>query len=165
MSSYRYCPICAKPLLQLLYQGKPYVECEEKHFLHYDTQAVGAAAIIVHEGKLLLEKRAVEPGKGCWGLLGGMAEPGEQITECVVREVQEESGLEIQITRLLDVQGGHTTCVVFYEAIVTGGQLFVSSESTELRWYDLSEIPYEQLAFRSHLVMIERWLSDIHKIK
>ncbi len=159
MVHYQYCPVCAKPLLHLLYHGKPYVECEERHFLHYETQSVGAAAIVVSQGKLLLEKRAVEPGMGYWGLLGGMAEPGEQITDCVVREVLEESGLHVRIKKLLDVQGGHTTCVVFYEAEVVGGELVASPESMELCWFAPDDIPLEQLAFQSHRETIMTWMA------
>ena len=52
---------------------------------------------IVHDaqGRLLLIKRANEPGRGRWSLPGGRVEPGETDAEAVVREVREETGLEV----------------------------------------------------------------------
>jgi len=64
----------------------------------YPTQPiVGVGAVVLHEGKLLLIKRGVEPAKGKWSIPGGVVELGEKIRDAVVREVREECGLEIEI--------------------------------------------------------------------
>lgn len=53
----------------------------------------GVGALIVHEGKLLLVKRGVDPAKGKWSIPGGAVELGERMRDAVVREVKEECGL------------------------------------------------------------------------
>ena len=64
----------------------------------YPTQPiVGVGAVIVDEGKLLLVKRGVEPGKGKWSIPGGAVELGEKVRDAVVREAEEESGLKVEI--------------------------------------------------------------------
>jgi 8-oxo-dGTP diphosphatase len=61
--------------------------------------AVGA--VVVHDGGLLLVKRAKAPGEGRWSLPGGRVEPGESLTEAVAREVLEETGLTVIPEELL----------------------------------------------------------------
>jgi len=64
----------------------------------YPTQPiVGVGAVIVHEGKMILVKRGVQPGKGQWSIPGGAVELGEKIRDAVLREAKEESGLNIKI--------------------------------------------------------------------
>jgi ADP-ribose pyrophosphatase YjhB (NUDIX family) len=50
-------------------------------------------AAVVHEGRVLLVRRANPPDQGCWGYPGGRIEPGEGIVEAAVRELAEETGL------------------------------------------------------------------------
>jgi ADP-ribose pyrophosphatase YjhB (NUDIX family) len=53
-------------------------------------------AIVIHEGKVLLIKRGKEPLRGRWLVPGGTVELGETLEEAVVREVREETGLEVR---------------------------------------------------------------------
>lgn len=64
---------------------------------------VGVGAIVVCNGKILLVKRGSEPGRGKWSVPGGLVEVGEAVHETVVREVKEESGLDVEVDRLIDV--------------------------------------------------------------
>jgi len=64
---------------------------------------VGIGAVIIHDKKILLIKRASEPGKGKWSIPGGLIELGETIDETVTREVKEESNLDVEVYRLVDV--------------------------------------------------------------
>jgi len=64
----------------------------------YPTQPiVGVGAVIIDEGKLLLVKRGVEPGKGKWSIPGGVVKLGEKVRDAVIREAEEESGLKVEI--------------------------------------------------------------------
>ena len=54
-------------------------------------------------GRLLLVRRANEPGRGLWSVPGGRVEPGETAAEAVVREVAEETGLAVVVTGLAGV--------------------------------------------------------------
>ncbi len=108
------------------------------------------------EGRLLLEKRG---DCGLWGFCGGKVEPGESVTESAVREVREETGLEIRITRFVGVysEPGHRIVRypnngemvhlvdVILEAEITGGTLVASPESEELRFFAQNELPKEMV--------------------
>ncbi len=64
---------------------------------------VGARAVIIHEGRVLL-LRAQEPGRTYYFLPGGHVQHGERAQEAAVREVKEETGLEVAVERALGVR-------------------------------------------------------------
>jgi ADP-ribose pyrophosphatase YjhB (NUDIX family) len=113
---------------------------------------LGIAVLILDErGWVLLEKRS---DCGLWGAPGGRIEPGESIKDAAVREIQEETGLSIQITGLLGVYSDpeegriitypdgvvHSIDILVASAIV-GGALLPSDESEALQFFDLAELP------------------------
>jgi len=64
---------------------------------------VSATALVVHEGKVLVIRRANEPGKGKWSFPGGLVELGERVVDAVKREVKEEVGLDIEVLKCVGV--------------------------------------------------------------
>lgn len=103
-----------------------------------------SAVVCDADGGLLLQLHAET---GAWGLPGGMVEPEEDPEAAVVREVREETGLEIEVIALLGVYGGPDSTVEYrngdrtsyvrtsYAARVVGGALRPDErESLELRW-------------------------------
>ncbi len=67
------------------------------------TTLLVAAAIIEHDGKILLAKRKVDvPYPLLWEFPGGKVEPGEDPKDCVVREIGEELGIEVAVTGIYD---------------------------------------------------------------
>jgi 8-oxo-dGTP diphosphatase len=88
-------------------------------------QCVGAV-IQDETGRMLMILRGHEPGKGLWSIPGGRIEPGESDEQAVIREVREETGLEVKCGRLLGSAelpglGGTVVVVRDYEAVVTPG--------------------------------------------
>lgn len=108
----------------------------------------GVAVIADERGRVLLQRRA---DSGNWALPGGTMEIGETLEQCVVREVREETGLDIEITGLVGVytDPGHVIAYadgevrqqfsLVYRARVVGGVLALSDESTDLRYVDPAE--------------------------
>jgi len=63
---------------------------------------VGVGVVIFKEGKVLLGKRKNAHGEGSWSFPGGHLEYGEQVEDCAIREVMEETGLEVKFVKRLD---------------------------------------------------------------
>lgn len=114
---------------------------------------VGVGVIVLDSrGWILLEKRS---DCGMWGLPGGRIEPGESVKEAAVREVYEETGLTVEIIRLLGVYSEPESRIVTFldngdgvhlvdillEAKIISGELSISSESEELRFLPPDSLP------------------------
>lgn len=111
----------------------------------------GASALVFDEAreKILLTRRA---DNGRWCLPGGGMDPGESAAEACAREVLEETGLEVEVTKLVGVyttpdllieypDGNKIQPVAFsFEVEITGGKLTLSDETTEFGWYTLAEM-------------------------
>lgn len=92
-----------------------------------------------------------------WGLLGGAINPGESVRETTLREAKEETGLNIRITSLLGVYSESNGRIVTYPdngdiahlvdiaftAEIVSGELTVSSESLELKFFSPDSLPIE----------------------
>jgi ADP-ribose pyrophosphatase YjhB (NUDIX family) len=107
-------------------------------------QCVGAV-IRDSSGRLLLIKRAHEPGAGLWSLPGGRIEPGETDEQAVVREIAEETGLAVRCGTLLGTArlpgpGGAIIEVRDYRAVVIGGDLAAGDDAADARWADSAEM-------------------------
>jgi 8-oxo-dGTP diphosphatase len=104
-----------------------------------------AGAIIKDEtGRLLLVLRGHEPGKGLWSVPGGRIEPGETDQEAVVREVREETGLEVACGPQLGAVerpglAGAVIDIRDYAAVVTGGALAAGDDAADVRWVSAAE--------------------------
>ena len=101
---------------------------------------IGAFAVIFdHLGRVLLCHRR---DMDLWNLPGGGLEGSELPTEAALREVREETGLEVEIERLVGVYGKNDKDLVFtFECRVVGGQLSTSDESDEYGYFAIDQIP------------------------
>lgn len=111
---------------------------------------VGVGAVIICDGKILLEKRKNEPGKGKWSIPGGLVELGESAKESAIREVREETSLEVEEPMLIDVVDNVTRdengeikyhfVIVDYFVKLKCGVPKASSDAAELEWVQLSDV-------------------------
>lgn len=109
---------------------------------------VGVGAVIVHEGRVLLVQRGHEPLKGRWSIPGGLIEIGEMLHEAVVREVREETGLEIEPVELVELldrihrEGDRVRyhyVIADYLCRVVGGTLKAADDADAVRWVERAE--------------------------
>jgi len=110
---------------------------------------MGTSAIIFDEKKNVLLTRRSDNGQ--WCLPGGAMEPGESVAEACAREVWEETGLHVEVLRLIGVYSDPHRVVVYpdgnkvhivalsFEAKVNGGELGLSAETTEFGYFSLEE--------------------------
>ncbi|MER8056962.1 MULTISPECIES: NUDIX hydrolase [unclassified Streptomyces] len=103
------------------------------------------AAIVVHEGRVLMVRRRVSEGQLSWQFPAGEVEPGEAREEAAVRETQEETGLTVAAVKLLGERvHPKTDRLMSYTACeVLGGTAYVADteELAELAWVAHGEIP------------------------
>jgi 8-oxo-dGTP diphosphatase len=113
-----------------------------------------AGAMIVHDGKLLLQRRAIEPWRGAWCAPGGFCDEGEDLEAAAVREALEEAGVHVELTGYLGQwvdlytpgtdDGGDPAycCVTYFHARVLGDlEVRIDSESDDIGWFAPDELP------------------------
>lgn len=147
-----YCPKCGGPLHLQPVKGDPKerLVCQQCGFIFYLDPKVSACTIPVIGGKVVLVRRAIDPGRGLWVFPGGYMDRDETVVEAAERETREEVNLQVRATELVGVYSYRTTVVVIvYACEVLGGELQIDRESEEVRAFAPHEIPWEQLAFPS----------------
>ncbi len=116
----------------------------------------GVAAVIFRDGGVLLQRR---DDNGKWGLPGGGVEPGESVRAAIVREVREETGLDVEPVRLIGVYSdpAHHQIVSYpdgnvihyvssvFECAISGGALACGDESLELGFFPPEALPADTL--------------------
>jgi 8-oxo-dGTP diphosphatase len=162
---YRFCPVCAGTLgKRLLKPGEPErLVCSTCGFVFYLDPKVAVGTIIRLEAptsttgagaqpdRVVLVRRAIEPGFGRWVFPGGYVDRGEPIEIAAVREAREESGLDVRLEGLVNLYSyaGRAPIIIVYAATAIGGTLCADDECSEARLFGMDEIPWDELAFRS----------------
>lgn len=109
---------------------------------------VGVGAVVVEAGRVLLVQRGFEPMKGQWSLPGGLVELGESLTDGVIREVLEETGLTVKPVELVELldrihhEGDRVRyhyVIADYLCEVTDGVLEAASDAAAVRWVERAE--------------------------
>ena len=152
--AYRFCPRCGGPLerrtLKATEPERPV--CTRCGFVFYLDPKVAVGTIIQSQsGRIVLVRRAIEPGYGKWVFPGGYVDRGETLTSAAMREAREECGLDVRLDALVNIYSyaGRAPVIVVYAATATGGTLCVDDESLEVLEWDTETIPWNDLAFRS----------------
>jgi ADP-ribose pyrophosphatase YjhB (NUDIX family) len=153
----RFCPSCASPLEEKDVDGHLRPVCTEcGRTIFYDPK-VSAICIVERGDKLLLVKRGNEPGYGLWSLPGGYVDRGEVVEAAAAREVWEETGLTVEINRLVGLfsESGNPVMVAAFAAKETGGLLTTGPETLDLGFFSLDDLP--PLAFPRDEQIWARW--------
>lgn len=126
-----------------------------------------AIAVIIfdQEGRVLLQKRT---DVQLWGIPSGHVEPGETVEHAAIREVFEETGLQIEINKLIGVYSDPTSQVfhypdgrvvhfitTYFSATISGGELNIDpNESSDVKFFSTTNLPKELIK------MHPNWLID-----
>ncbi len=114
---------------------------------------VGVAVLVWHEGKVLMMKRAGSHGAGTWSFPGGHQEVGETSAQAAVREVREETGLELSEVCVhrecpfVDTyfpENDRQYITLYFEGYVEDAselRIVEPLKCTELRWVDVGDLP------------------------
>jgi ADP-ribose pyrophosphatase YjhB (NUDIX family) len=127
---------------------------------------VGVGGIVVDEGRVLLVRRNQPPLQGRWSLPGGLVETGESLSEAVVRELAEETGLSVSAGPLVEVvervvrdADGRVEfhyVLLDYLCVRTGGTPLAASDASDVAWATLDELAPRYEIAKSTMRVIER---------
>jgi mutator protein MutT len=111
---------------------------------------LGVGAVIFDAGRVLLVRRGHAPLQGEWSLPGGAVETGETLEAAVVREIREETGLDVLVGRLVEVvdrihrlpdgRVEYHYVVVDYLCVPKGSHPVPGSDAADVRWVPLHEL-------------------------
>jgi len=133
--------------------------CDRCGFVHYRNPAPAVGVILEQQGQVLLVLRKFEPRSAQWSLPAGFIEYDESPIEAALRETKEETGLDIQVTSLLDVYGACDdprvrVVLVVYEGRILDGEVRPGDDAAAAQFFPLDALP-ENMAFSSHLKALE----------
>lgn len=162
--NFKYCPVCGTQLSIKEKGGQPRPACSTCGFVQYRNPLPGVVVVIENEGHVLLGKRAGSFGTGKWGLPQGYIEFEEDFLTAAIREVKEETGLDVQIRSILNIVSNfltpnvHTLAIILL-AGVKGGEPCAADDMETLEWFPLSG-PLPEMAFEADEYIIRRVRED-----
>lgn len=125
-----------------------------------------AGAVIVRDGKILFQRRT---DNGKWGLVAGLLEMNETYEQAALREIREETGLEVKLESFLGIFHNHNmvwsngdaahVLSAMYVASIVSGEPRIDEESYELRFFGKDEIP--ELFAEDHIAALDAYFRGV----
>ena len=144
VDKFKYCPLCGTPFeyKQIALRTRPH--CPFCEYVLYRNPFPTVSVLIVNNNEVLLGKRSGEPGKGKWALPSGYIEFEDDFLTAAIQEVKEETGLEIEVVSILNVQSAflppdYHFLSIYLLAEVIGGNVSSNDDLEEVSWFSLSE--------------------------
>ncbi len=145
--SARHCPVCGAGFVSAVIEGRPRLQCESCRHVLYANPAAAAAGVVVNAGgQVLLVRRAIAPHRNTWALPAGYQEIDETPSQAAAREIREETGLEVEVGPLFDLvfvtdNPAKPANLAVYLCRVLGGVLTPGDDASEVRFFDLGQLP------------------------
>ncbi|MBN2592236.1 MAG: NUDIX domain-containing protein [Sedimentisphaerales bacterium] len=156
MKTFNCCPACGSS--DIVFEDDKRFNCRECGFIYFHNVAAAVGAILEYDGKLVLIKRAKEPGKGKLDLPGGFVDPKESAEEALIREIKEELNINLNGPKYLGSYPNiyqyegviYYTCDLFFYCKIDVLPVdFSKTEIEDLVLLDPLEIPEDKIAFES----------------
>ncbi|MBU4610538.1 NUDIX hydrolase [Achromobacter sp. GG226] len=160
----KFCSQCGSTLTRRIPPDDTRVRdlCDNCGAIHYQNPRMVVGTLPVWQGRVLLCKRAIEPRLGYWTLPAGFMELGETSAAGAQRETLEEAGLQSELGALfsvIDVPQADQVHV-FFLIEVTDPSLAPGQETLEAHWVEEADVPWDDLAFRTVSLTLERFFAD-----
>ena len=161
----RFCQQCGSSKVSL---SVPHGDDRERHVcpdcghIHYLNPKLVVGTIPVWGEQVLLCKRAIEPRYGLWTLPAGFMEEGETLEEGAARETLEEANARVTIEQMYVTLSlpDISQVYVLFRAKLNDLDYGPGTESLEVKLFHESEIPWEQLAFRTIDAALKHYFAD-----
>lgn len=164
---YCFCPLCGTPLSarEISQRQRPY--CPSCGFIHFKNPFPGVSVFVVDgrqpsaNGRVLLTKRNSDLGGTDWALPSGYVEYNEDFISAGIREVKEETGLDVVIKSIINVESGFVSpryhfLTVYMLAHVIGGEMQAGDDATAVDWFPLTG-PLPEMAFAPDVAIIQQY--------
>ena len=157
MEEAKFCPRCSARLEMKEVNGAQRPRCPECGRVIYYDPKLAATVVVERDDRVLMVRRAIQPGIGLWSLPGGYVDRGEVVEVAAAREVLEETGLEVDVTGLVGVfsQEGQPVILVTYDSRISGGRTAAGPEIQEVGFFPPEELP--PLAFSRDREILRAW--------
>ncbi len=159
-----YCSRCGSPVSLRVPAGdnRERHVCDNCGQIHYQNPRIVAGCLPVHDNKVLLCRRAIEPRYGYWTLPAGYMENGESTEEAALRETLEEACARVELRQLYTLTSIiHVNQVqLIYLADLPEASFGSSEETLETRLFSEDEIPWDQLAFTTIRNALQFYFAD-----
>lgn len=160
----KYCSQCGAEVTQRIPEGddRPRHVCDDCDTIHYQNPRIIAGCIPVHEERILLCRRAIEPRLGYWTLPAGFMENAETLEDAARRETREEAHAQVDLEGVYTIFSvKHINQVhVFFRATLPRPEFAPSPESSEVQLFAEDEIPWDDLAFPTVIRTLRYFLDD-----
>lgn len=161
LADIKFCVRCGRPVEYRRAEGAVRPVCPACGRIHFLDPKVAVAVIVERGETVLLIRRRGEPERGKWSMPAGFVDAGEDPARAAEREAEEETGLRVRVTALLDViakteamEGADI--LIVYRAEAVGGALAPGDDAAEAGFFAPSDLPAE-LAFASTRRVLSRW--------
>jgi 8-oxo-dGTP diphosphatase len=161
LGQFKICPFCGIQLVLKEKGGRQRPVCPNCRFVQFRNPAPGAVVLIEKDGQVLLGRRSASYGAGKWGLPMGFIEFDEDFLTAAIREVKEETGLDVEIRSILSVVSNflsprlHTLAIVLLARVVSG-EPYAADDLEAVAWFPLSG-PLPEMAFEADAHICERY--------
>jgi 8-oxo-dGTP diphosphatase len=148
----KFCPICgASAHIQYIF-GQDRPACSDCKWVYFADPKVAAAVLVERSNQVLLVQRANEPFRGLWTLPAGFVNAEEAPDAAAARECFEETGVQVEITGIIDIISGRehprgSDFVIFYRGKFVSGEPAAADDAAAVGWFDWGKLP--ELAFKS----------------
>jgi molybdenum cofactor cytidylyltransferase len=154
-----YCQRCGARVWQRELYGRLRPRCPVCRYTYFYDPKLATAVIVEIDGRIVMQRRAVDPGAGKWSLPSGFVDRGEIVTEAAAREVFEEVGLVVRDLQSIGFysEPGATVTLAVFAAEAAGQQPVAGDETSEVMLAEPRALP--ELAFPRDERIIADWLS------
>ena len=158
-----FCSACGAALVEQVVEGRSRQVCPACGRIQWRNAKPCAGALILRNGKVLLVRRSIEPFRGYWDIPGGFCEVDEHPAQTTIREVREETGLEIELTGLLglwlDEYEDIVTLTIYYLARPLTRRIQVGSDAEAAAWFAPDALP-SRIAFANGVWALQAWAEN-----
>lgn len=154
----RFCPHCGRSITERIVSGRPRPHCPTCGVTFFADPKLAVAVLVESRGQIVLQRRTIDPGLGRWTFPSGYVERGERPEAAAVREVLEEVGVQVRLTRLIGLYSrpGDPVVLAVYAGHAIGGSLVAGEETDAASLFAPDRLP--QLAFAHDAEIIATWL-------